>query len=169
MGTDGRGDLKRQVLALAGRGLSIREIANKTEAPRSIIHRWVSGVQKAPSAASKPSAPLPQEDAPDLGTVEGLSAEQTRLYLALSTKGFDRALALQPSVVGKRLTALQESGCADHYEESDMRRLADGINSVWLRQCEILGRDLAQIGCSGAKNILDRTIEKTRILLTELR
>ena len=93
MGTDGRDDLKRQVMALAGRGLSIREIANKTEAPRSTIHRWTKGVLPAPSASSKVEAPHPQEGAPDLGSIEGLFLEQNRLYLALSTKGFDRALA----------------------------------------------------------------------------
>ena len=163
MSSNDRDALKRQVLALVARGLSLRDVADKVGVPRSTIHRWTKGVLPAPSStpSSKVSAPDPE---PDLGTVEGLSAEQTRLYSALDA-GFDRAKVVQLSYVGKALAVLKESGCADHYGESDLRRICDGINATWLRQLEVVTRDMLQIVYADAKFLLDRTIEKVRVEL----
>ena len=120
------------------------------------------GVHPATPAPSKVSA-SPGCGAPDLSTVEGLESEQARLYSALGSEGFSRAVALQLSVVTKALGALQESGCADHYEEEDMQRVCMSLNDAWLRQLEIASRDLAQVGHTDATRILDRAIEKVRV------
>ena len=162
MSSNNKDDLKRQVLALVARGLSLREVANKVGVPRSTIHRWTKGVLPASSAASKPSAPH-LGGAPDLGTVEGLSAEQARLYAALGTEGFDRGLALQITLVSKRLTALQESGCADHWTLEDVRRLCASLNGLWLRRLEIASRDMTQVGQTNATRILFKAIEKVSV------
>ena len=162
--TDNRDSIKRQVRALAKRGHSIREISDKTGVTKSTVHRWTKSVLPAHSAPSKVEAPTPGETT-DLNTLEGLQSEQARLYAALATEGFDRSLALRISIVSKRLSALQESGCAEHFKLSDLKRICDGINATWLRQLEIVERDLLQTGCADAQFLLDRAIEKTRVEL----
>ena len=162
MTSSNRDDLKRQVLALASRGHSIREISDKTGISKSTVGRWTQGVLPATPAPPEVSAPHPGE-ATDLTTISGLEAEQTRLYAALSEQGFDRGKVVQLSYVGKALAVLRESGCADHWASEDMGRVYASLNGLWLRQLEIASRDLAQLGRADAVRILDRAIEKVRV------
>ena len=59
-----RDAVKRQARALAKRGLSVREIAERTATSKSTVHRWIAGVLPAPSStpSSKVSAPDPEPD-----------------------------------------------------------------------------------------------------------
>ena len=160
--TDRRDATKSQARTLAKRGLSVREIAAKTLTSKSTIRRWTAGVLPTTPAPPEVSA-SPGCGATDLGTVDGLSAEQDRLYAALETEGFDRSLALRMSLVSKRLTAIQESGCEDHWTLEDVRRLCASLNDIWLRQLEIATRDMTQVGQTNATRILDKAIEKVRV------